>query len=211
MKFIKWLGIVILLLIVVAGGYVWLSIRAMKSADAEVRDLGIVYTAADATRAIKDKAGVELDNISGLYLGSNPATEGSKAVDTVFSNAEVSSAGNYANAAKGPFKNVQVKMLGGNAGEASGFLMVKQLNAPVYVKGTVTVSGPKAFTVKASELKVGNYNVPPIIIKQVESRFNSYLNGQLNKVNGLEIERVDINTGQVHFVGKVPSKVTAGK
>jgi len=211
MKFIKWLGIIILLLVVVGGGYIWLSLRAMKSADASVVDLGIKYTEADATRAIKDKAGVELDNISGLYLGSNPATEGSKTVDTVFSNAEVSSAGNYANAAKGPFKNVQVKMLGNNEGEASGFLAVSQLHAPVYVKGTVTVSGPKSFTISASELKVGNFEVPKVLIKQAESRFNSYLNGQLNKVSGLEIERVDINNGQVHFVGKVPSKVTAGQ
>jgi len=211
MKFIKWLGIVILLVIIIAGGYTWLSLRSIKSADAEVKDLGIKYTEADATRAIKDKAGVELDNISGLYLGSNPATEGSKPVDAVFSNAEVSAAGNYANAAKGPFKNVQVKMLGSNEGEASGFLAVKQLNAPVYVKGSIVVSGPKSFTIKASELKVGNYEIPKTLVKQVESRFNSYVNGQLAKVNGLEIERVEINTGQVHFVGKVPSKVTAGQ
>lgn len=211
MKIIKWLGIGLLVLIVVALGYGYFCYRSIMTAEAKVVDLGITYTEADATRAIVEKSGVELDDITGLYLGSDPKTEGSKSVDAVFSNAEVSAAGNYANSEKGPFNNVQVKMLGNNEGEASGFLSIKEINAPVYVKGKVTVSGPKSFAINTSELRVGKYNVPSSLIQIVEAKFNSYLNSQLDKVEGLEIERVEINNGQVHFVGQVPSRVTTHK
>jgi len=208
MKIIKWLGISLLILIIALLGYGYFSYRSIMTPDAKVVDLGITYSEADAKRAIVEKAGVELDDITGLYLGSDPKTEGFKSVDAVFSNAEVSAAGNYANSEKGPFNNVQVKMLGNNEGEASGFLSVKEISAPVYVKGKVTVSGPKSFSIKASELRVGKYNVPLSLVRMVETKFNSYLNSQLDKVEGLEIERVEINNGQVHFVGQVPSKVT---
>ena len=207
MKYFKIIGIILLVLIIVALGY--LSYSYYQITNQTQKDLGVRYTQEDADKAIKDKAGVQVDDLSKIYFGSNFRTEGSVKVDKTFTDAEISAIQNYANVQSGPFKHVQIHFIGGNKVEASGFVNDPRvtLPGPVYVKGDVIQTGPKSFTTNIDELKVGNYVVPRAVVNQVQSEFLNYVNSILSNIDGLNVEKVEIQDGQVRFIGNLPAKV----
>lgn len=208
MKFFKWLGIACLVVIVgvlAYGGYVY-----YKLTRTEVKDLGVRYTMADYTKAVKDKAGVHVPVPSDIYFGSNFKTVGTQAVDQIFSDAEISAIQNYSNEKKGPFKNVQIHFVGDNTIEASGLVLDPRVpkTGPVYVKGSIVQTGPKSFDISnIQELRVGDYVVPQPIVQQAKTEFIGYVNGILSGIDGLNIEKVEIQNGQVKFKGNVPKQV----
>jgi hypothetical protein len=69
-------------------------------------DLGVKYSHTDYDEAVTKKAGVYVNEITSLYLGSNFRTEGRRHIDQTFSSAEISSIQNLANSKKGPFHDV---------------------------------------------------------------------------------------------------------
>ena len=208
MKTIKIIGLAFLALIVLIIAYAGFSYYQITNQNQ--KDLKVRYSEADATRAIADKAGIEVNDLSKIYLGSSFTTQGSKPVDQVFTDAEISAIQNYANQANGPFKSVQIHFIGDGKVEASGFVTDPRvtLPGPVYVRGDVIQTGPKSFTTKIDHLQVGNYVVPGVIVEKANSEFLGYVNGILGNIDGLNIENVEIQNGSVHFVGDLPEKIT---
>ncbi len=207
MKFIKIIGIIFGILLIAIIGYGIYSYSAITRG--ELKDLGVRYTEADAEYAIKDKAGVDVPNLSKVYFGSNFISEGKVYVEQTFTDAEVSAIQNYANEKAGPFKHVQIKFIGDDVVEASGYVDDPRVTipGPVYVRGKVIQTGPKSFTTNIESLQVGNYKVPKAIIQQANTEFLEYVNGILDGIDGLNIESVKINNGSVDFKGTLPAKV----
>ncbi len=184
----------------------------MQLQNPKQKDLNVKYTMADYDNAVKTKAKVEIPVPGNLYLGSTFTTEGSQKIDQTFSDAEVSAIQNYSNEANGPIKNVQIHFTGNNGAEASFQTNFKyegkEINYPIYVKGTVSQTGPKSFSVKTSQLKAGNLTVPSFITQKAETEFTNYVNSILSNISSLNVEKVEINNGSVRFVGTIPTKAT---
>ena len=208
MKIFKWMMLIIAVIIiglVAYGVYAYSQIKNNKQ-----KDLGVKYTIEDYNKAVKEKAKVEVPVPGDLYLGSNFKTDGSQQVDLTLSDAEVSAIQNYSNNVKGPIDKVQIKFLGGNKAEASFVTNFsyqgQKINYPIYVKGTVNNTGAKSFGIKVDKLQAGALAVPGVITKRAESEFISYVNNILGGINGLDVQKVEIQAGSVHFVGKIPTK-----
>jgi len=210
MKIFKWVLLIVAIIILALIGYGVFAFTQIKSN--KQKDLGVKYTIADYNQAVKEKAKVDVPVPGDLYLGSTFKTEGSQQVDLTLSDAEVSAIQNYSNNLKGPINNVQIKFLGDKKAEASfvtNFTYQGQkINYPIYVKGDVYNTGPKTFGAKVDKLQAGALSVPGVITKRAESEFTSYVNNILSGINGLDVQKVEINNGSVHFVGKIPTKAS---
>ena len=210
MKIFLWILGIIAVLIIVVGVFIGYSYKQLQNP--KQKNLGVKYTMADYDNAVKTKAKVEVPVPSSLYLGSNFVAEGSQKIDQIFSDAEISAIQNYSNEAKGPIKDVQIHFTGNNGAEASFLTNFnyegRQINYPIYVKGTVNQTGPKSFDVKTSQLKAGNLSVPSFIAQKAETEFSSFVNSILANISTLNVEKVEINNGSVHFVGTIPTKAT---
>ncbi|MEI7690262.1 MAG: hypothetical protein WCI63_01410 [bacterium] len=210
MKVFKWILLIVTIIIIALIGYGIFAFTQIKSN--KQKDLGVKYTIADYNQAVKEKAKVDVPIPGALYLGSTFKTEGSQQVDLTLSDAEVSAIQNYSNNLKGPINNVQIKFLGGKKAEASFVTNFtyqgRKINYPIYVKGDVYNTGAKSFGVKVDKLQAGALSVPGVITKRAESEFTSYVNNILSGINGLDVQKVEINNGSVHFVGTIPTKAS---
>jgi len=208
-KILKIIGIIAILLALAIVGY--LGFIYYQLSRAEVKDLGVRYTMADYNNAVAGKAHVDVPVPSDIYFGSDFKTEGTQKIDQVFTDAEISAIQNYSNEKKGPFKNVQIHFAG-NSIEASGLVMDPRVpkTGPVYVKGMIARTGPRSFDItNVQELRVGDYQVPAPVVQQAKTEFINYVNNILSGIDGLNVEKVEIQNGQVHFQGNVPKKVYA--
>ncbi len=209
MKILKWILLIVGIVLIALIGYGVYAFTQIKSPTQ--KDLGVKYTIADYNQAVIDKAKVEVPVPGALYLGSTFLAQGSQQDDLTLSDAEVSAIQNYSNELRGPINKVQIKFLGGKKAEASfvtNFTYQGQkINYPIYVKGDVYNTGPKSFGLKVDQLQAGSLSLPSVITKKVETEFTNYVNNILNGVAGLEVQKVEINNGSVHFVGTIPTKV----
>jgi len=200
----------LLVVLVAAMGIVgYLGWSAWKITHGTQVDLGVKYTEQTYDEAVVKKAGVFVNDKGSLYFGSKFRTEGQQKIDQVFTDAEISAIQNYSNSTKGPFRDVQIKFLGNNQVEASGIVLDPRIKipGPVYVKGTLWNTGPRSFDIAVSDLKVGDYTVPAPIVAQAKGEFIGYVNNILAGIDGLKVEKVEINPGGVRFVGDIPQKV----
>jgi len=143
MKYLKIAGIVFGVLIL--SGLAYGIVTYLRITGGELKDLGVRYTVADAERAIQEKAGVEVSDLSKVYFGSNFATEGQVRVEQTFTDAEISAIQNYANEKAGPFKQVQIKFIGDGLVEASGYVDDPRVTIPgrsqiIYNQHTIIAS-----------------------------------------------------------------------
>jgi len=106
MKFIKYVLLAILIVILGIGAYI--GYAYWRVTHGKQVDLGVKYSHTDYAEAVTKKAGVYVNEITSLYLGSNFRTEGRRHIDQTFSSAEISSIQNLANSKKGPFHDVQI-------------------------------------------------------------------------------------------------------
>ncbi len=204
--------ILILIVIIIVGAVGYLGFSYTQLVNGQQKNLGVTYATADYNKAVKEKAKVEVANSEGLCLTCAFTTEGSQKVALTLSDAEISAIQNYSNQAKGPIKNVQIRFLGGDIAEAS-FLtnftyQGQKINYPIYVKGQVKNTGPKSFGIAVEKLDAGSMPVPGPIAKRAETEFIGYVNNILSGIDGLNVEKIEINNGSVRFVGNIPTKVS---
>lgn len=205
MRVFKWVLFAVVVAVLMYVGYlIW---GYTKIHSGTPRDLGVRYNSADYDSAVSSKAGVKVTGRESLALGSDFQVQGSKKIDQTFTDAEISAIENVSNATSGPFKDVQIHFVGGNQVEASGFITDSRVNAPVYVKGNVVSTGSKTFSVNISAIEAGSFVIPPGVKEIISSQFSSYVNGILAKITPLNVEKVEISNGSVHFVGTIPEVV----
>jgi len=204
MKIVKWFFISLVVLVVLVGLYFIYGVARFR--DGEVKDLGVKYSYKDYTTAL-EKAGVVVEDPSALSLGSEFTTEGTVRVEQEFTNSEVSALQNISNEVSGPYKDVQIAFHSDGNIEASAMVTEPQINAPVYVKGRVERTGNKTFKITTSKIVAGKYAVPTLAQPYIDQRFENYINGVLQKISGLDVEKIEIKEGRAKFVGTVPAKI----
>lgn len=207
MKIVKIVISLIVLIILGYAGYIAYGLTKIKNQN--VRDLGVKYTFEDYQNAVVKKAGVEVPSPEAIYFGSDFTAEGTKKIEETFSEGEISAIQNYSNEKNGPFKNVQIRFLGNNQVEASGFVSHPKVNTAVYVKGSVIQTGSKSFSVDTTNIIAGSFSIPQPLRGQIDNAFESYVNDILSKIDGLNVEKVEILNGAVKFTGEIPQKVLA--
>jgi len=207
MKIFKSIIFALLAVVLIALIYVGITVyKVSASEQEEPRNLNVIYSRENASTAIA-RVGVEVEDLSNLNLGTTFETEGTVAVASDFSDAEISAIQNYANEKNGPFKNVQIHFIGDDQVEGSGFVSHPQVNAPVYARGTVKQTGARSFSVDIERLEVSGVKIPSYIADIAGGRFSSYVNNILSKIEGLDIKKVEIKQSAVFFQGDVPSKI----
>jgi hypothetical protein len=214
----KWVLRVVGVLVVVAlgfTGYILYELHGGKQ-----KDLGVSSTPADYQHLLK-RVGIAVTSPNLLYAGAKFTTTGSHTIDMTFSNTDLSAMVNGPNAMKGIIKNVQIRILPNNTAEASFVVDLTKLTSvklpviggfmpdqvPVYVKGSAQVTGAQSISGNVQTLKAGNLRVPGWILSTAQSRFMTWINGQLGQVSGLDLKTVDTSNGQAHFVGSVPDAI----
>jgi len=207
LKFVSIIVLVVVVAVVGYGGYVYWRINSGTQ-----RDLGVRYTADDYTRAVTDKAGVGITDPDQLYLGADFQISGSHDVDQTFTEAEISAILNTLNQANGPLKNVQVRLLGKGRGEISAQLDFHKyglsLDGPFYATGGASSTGSRSASFRADQVVVGDYTVPGWIRDRVGNEVTAWVNDELGKVEGLDIQSAEIGNGAAQFRGSLPTSIT---
>lgn len=194
-------GVAALLFLSLAGAGWWLLSRAGSP-----KDLGVRYTEADYQSAVK-KAGIALDNVpaDSQYAGTEMVYSGSKPIDTTFTQAELSAALSMNHHPDFPAKNVQIRLLGGNQAEASGLFTYGGVTYPVYIKGDASITGNQVIgSIQAAE--VAGWEVPSEYFRYGEEYLISLVNSRLARMEGLDIQSVEVVDGQARVVGSIPAE-----
>lgn len=207
MKIFKTIVFAVLAIVLIALVCIGVTVyRVSASEQKDPKNLNVIYSRESASSAIA-RAGVEVDDLSKLNLGSAFRSEGVVSVASDFSDGEISALQNYANEKNGPFKNVQIHFIGDGQVEGSGFVSHPQVNAPVYARGTISQTGSKSFSVDVEKVEVSGVKIPSYITNIAERRFNAYVNDILSKIEGLDIKKVEIKDSSVFFEGDVPAHI----
>lgn len=201
------LVVTVLLLCCCCGGSVGGAMLVARSAG-EPRDLGVTVTEADFDSAVtklgitdfpKDPPGGDWDNYERVYTGSKP-------MDATLTQSEISALMSY-NHGSGywPVTDVQVKLLGGDKAEMSCLVSYQGTDWPVYASGAGSVSG-KSLSASIASAEVAGVEVPPQYLPQGSDLLSSMVTKRLQRIDGLNIESVEVQGDQVHVVGTVWEK-----
>lgn len=197
------------------------------------KDLGITYTEADL-KNMDDTLGIEVQKITTeVPVQESLKFDGTKEVDSSFTNAEVTAQINrwseywqYT-----PFKNMQFRVNSDNTVEASGVLDITRLNGfisyfgysssdldkgleyihaanapelPIYLKGSASVENNN-LTIDLTSVEVYNFGVPADITAKAETGLEAIGEQVINKVEGLDIKKLEAKDGQTYLSGIVPA------
>lgn len=134
-------------------------------------------------------------------------------MDATVTSEELTSMMQATNNAKGPLKNMQVKLGNNNQLEMSADADLQKfgypVKGPVYLKGTLEKAGSRSVKMSVSEGTFGLVPVPADIIKQGEDGLEQAVNDQLSSMPGLTIDTLTIQDGQLHYTGNFPGSATA--
>lgn len=179
----------------------------------KTRDLGIK---ADPARfnALLSRENVKLTGKTSDFYLTAPIRYGSAVpMDATVSSEEITSMMRATNNAKGPLKNMQVKLGTNNEMEMSAFADLESygypLRGPVYLKGTFLKGILSGVNINIREGSFGLIPVPENMLKQGEDDIEQQINRQLLAMPGLIIDTLEINNGQLHYRGAFPQSASA--
>jgi hypothetical protein len=116
------------------------------------------------------------------------------------------------NNAKGPLKNIQVKLGSNNQLEMSANADLQQfgypVKGPVYLKGTLEKDGAGLVKMSVSEGAFGLVQVPADVLKQGNDGLEQAVNTQLSRMPGMRIDTLSIENGQLHYTGAFPQSAS---
>lgn len=226
MKLILKLFLLVIVLIILAGGYGAYAFGLIGTP--KPKDLGIEYTEADWQMA-EDKTQVKTETVSQAGPETALKYSGSHPVKQSFSSAEITAAANHRAWKYLPFKNIQVRLNTDGTAEVSGnintamiadyLVAVGGLSAKEaqLVKDYVPVRGNPSFYLKAGgsvknnhisldlqSVKVGPVNVPGNYIDQYQPEVVKFLNDRLPQWEGMQVDSLDFDDGKMNFSGNLP-------
>ena len=157
-------------------------------------------------------------------------SSGKKTLDVAYTSEEISSVLSKENDIKGPIRDIKVKFLSDNEGEAT-FILTKDIDqyitrtsetllrypfiknslegTPVYLKTKIDKASDNSITADIQTLSLGKISLPENVISKVESSAIPAINRMLQNYNGLSIQELKIVDGKMHFKGTIPSEITA--
>ena len=129
-------------------------------------------------------------------------------MDATVSSEELTSMMQATNNAKGPLKNMQVKLGNNNQMEMSADADLQRygypVKGPVYLKGTFEKAGSGSVNVVVKEGSLGLIPVPAGFLQQAGDGVEQQINHQLGSMPGMRIDTLEIQNGQLHYSGAFP-------
>jgi flagellar capping protein FliD len=177
------------------------------------RDLGVK---ADPARfnALLAQENVKLSGQYSNYYLTAPIKYGSAVpMDTTVSSEDLTSMMQATNNAKGPLKDMQVKLGNNNEMEMTAYADLETfgypVKGPIYLKGTFLKGSSSSVNINIREGNFGLIPVPENVLKQGEDGLEQELNRQLSNMQGLRIDQLEITNGQLHYSGAFPQSASA--
>ena len=134
-------------------------------------------------------------------------------MDATVTSEELTSLMQATNNAKGPLKNMQIKLGSNNQLEMSADADLQKfgypVSGPVYLKGTLEKAGSDSVRMSISEGSLGLIPIPADMLKQGENGIEQQVNRQLSSMPGMRIDTLSIDNGQLHYTGAFPQSATA--
>jgi hypothetical protein len=203
----------IVVTIIAASGIVYIPGFSDLLGTNKPRDLGVKADPAQFS-ALLARENVKLNGKSSDFYLTAPIRYGSSVpMDATVSSEEITSMMQATNNAKGPLKNMQVKLGTNNEMEMSAFADLESygypLRGPVYLKGTFLKGSSSSININIREGSFGLIPVPENMLKQGEDGIEQQINRQLLAMPGLRIDTLEINNGQLHYRGAFPQSASA--
>lgn len=177
------------------------------------RDLGIK---ADPAKfySLLERENVTITGPASDYpLTANIRYGPSAPMDAILTSEELTSMMQETNNAKGPLKNMQVRLGNNNQLEMSANADLEQigypLKGPIYLKGTLQKDNSGSVKVSLTEGSLGLVPAPDFALQQGEAGLEKAINWQLGNMPGMQIDTLSINNGQLHYTGTFPQTATA--
>ena len=176
------------------------------------RDLGVKADPAKFN-ALLARENVKLTGPAANYdLTANIRYGQATPMDATVTSEELTSMMQATNNAKGPLKNMQVKLGSNNQLEMSADADLQKfgypVKGPVYLKGTLEKAGSGSVKMTVSEGAFGLVPVPADMLKQGEDGIEQAVNRQLSSMPGLKIDTLSIDNGQLHYTGAFPESAS---
>jgi hypothetical protein len=237
MKFLKWLGITIGALVIIAVlvfGYLGFvpGVSNLFGSN-KPKDLGVTYTAADYASAHARNGTTHTILPAGTLPENSIVFSGSHAVNTVYSQAEINALINTRQWEFYPLKNCQLRINPDNTVEFSGNIIMNRLkgyetalnlgnnmdaitkylkfvpgNPAFYAKGTVEIANGQIVNTSITQFKVGKLT----FTKPVQDNLSSLISNAYSEINaykGFSITTLKFANGKVQFVGTLPDSARA--
>lgn len=133
-------------------------------------------------------------------------------MDATVTSEELTSMMQATNNAKGPLKNMQVKLGSNNQLEMSADADLQKfgypVKGPIYLKGKLEKASSGSVRMTVSEGAFGLVPVPADILKQGEDGLEQAVNKQLSSMPGMRIDSLSIDNGQLHYAGAFPQSAS---
>ena len=177
------------------------------------RDLGLKADPARFNTLLAPENVKLTGHYSNYYLTA-PIKYGSAVpMDTTVSSEDLTSMMLVTYNAKGPLKDMQVKLGNNNEMEMSAYADLETfgypVKGPIYLKGTFLKGSSSSVNINVKEGSFGLIPVPENVLKQGEDGLEQELNRQLSNMPGMRIDQLEINNGQLHYSGAFPQSASA--
>ena len=177
------------------------------------RDLGLKADPARFNTLLAPE-NVKLTGHYSNYVLTAPIKYGSAVpMDTTVSSEDLTSMMLVTYNAKGPLKDMQVKLGNNNEMEMSAYADLETfgypVKGPIYLKGTFLKGSSSSVNINVKEGSFGLIPVPENVLKQGEDGLEQELNRQLSNMPGMRIDQLEINNGQLHYSGAFPQSASA--
>lgn len=220
------LGIVVLI-----GGGVWFLLQP--------KSLGISYTPADLSSMYK-KVGVSFEPLpAGSPSNKSLIVSGSHLVDQTFTSSELTAAvdNRHREYAYFPFRNVQIRVNADGSVEGSAtvnysdavrYLValgvssediaegakkfnIPNANLPVYLKVAGSITGNTS-RITVQQAQIARISIPQDLVTQYGPALNGLIDSIIKaRQPSINIQKLNVENGTVHFVGSAPDKEQAMK
>jgi hypothetical protein len=134
-------------------------------------------------------------------------------MDATVTSEELTSLMQATNNAKGPLKNMQLRLGSNNQLEMSADADLQKfgypVSGPVYLKGTLEKAGSDSVRMSVSEGSLGLIPIPADMLKQGENGIEQQVNRQFSSMPGMRIDTLSIDNGRLHYTGAFPESATA--
>lgn len=177
------------------------------------RDLGVTADPAKFTSLLA-RENVKIAGPASNYDLTATITYGQAGpMDVTVSSGELTSMMQATNNAKGPLKNMQIRLGNNNQMEMSADANLQRygypVNGPVYLKGTFEKSGSGSIKVTITGGSLGIIPVPESILQQAGDGIEQQINHQISHMPGMRIDSLEIQNGQLHYRGAFPRTASA--
>jgi hypothetical protein len=233
MKFLKWLGItigVIVIVVVLVLGYLgFVPGVSNVFGSNKPKNLGATYTAADYTSAHARNGTTHTILPAGTAPENSIKFSGQHPVNTTYTQAEMNALINSRRWEYYPLKDCQLRINPDNTVEFSGIVITNRIkgyltalklsennmksvtdylkyipgNPAFYVKGTLEVANGQIINTQVTQFKVGNLT----FTKQIQDKLPEIINAAYSHIRsypGFTIKTLKFINGQVQFIGTLP-------